>query len=86
MISFLRNLNAHLIQVKGGKLVTTRRRDEKQQSYEQPLEVRPEQEENNTQLCSRRAADNNAAFKNKDFKILQKRIMSKIFNMAVQDS
>lgn len=66
--------------------MTTRRRDEKQQSYEQPLEVRPEQEENNMQLCSRRAADNNAAFKTKDFKILQKRIMSKIFNMAVQES
>lgn len=42
--------------------------------------------ENNIQLCSRRASDNNVDFKKKDFKILQKRIMSKIFNMVVQDS
>lgn len=67
-------------------MVTTRRRDEKKQSYEQPLKGREEKEENNMQLCSRRAADNNVDFKNKDFKILQKRIMSKIFNMAVQDA
>lgn len=40
------------------------------------------------QLCSRRVADNNVDFKNKDFEILpkKKRIMSKIFNMVVQDS